>query len=80
MRKKLLEEKEKLTFLSTYGITHNRETIWQLEKRHRAQVAAIRQNLLRRGGRELLPSSRSSTTRTQLSMDFGPRAKWPMRY
>jgi len=80
MRKKLLEEKEKLTFLSTYGITHNKETIWQLEKRSRAQVAAIKQSLLRRGGRELLASKPSLTRLTQELLSFPPRARWPLRY
>jgi len=68
MRKKLLEEKKKLHFFATYGITHNRETIWQLVKRFDTVAASVRKTCI-----ELNESSRKPEQR---SMDFGPRSGW----
>jgi len=50
------EEKEKLTFLSRHGITHNKDTIWALVKRHHAMVAALKKRLY---GREFSDSKNS---------------------
>lgn len=85
MRKKLLEEKEKLAFLSTHGITLNREAIWQLEKRERALVLAVQKRLLSRPGSRSwgdFSSWRMLTIESseQLSMTFGSRSGWKMVY
>jgi len=66
--KKLLEEKKKLTFFCRHGITHNRETIWQVVKRFDMDAANAQKKL--RG------FAVSSTEPTQQSLIFGPRSAW----
>jgi len=68
MTKKLLEEKKKLHFFARHGITHNRETIWQLVKRFDTDAASAR----KRCGLQKLESQSSK----QQSLTFGPRSAW----